>query len=76
MSAQLESLQAEGEADAAKRRKQEEELRQDVAEALEGFGAGELDAEGLLAELRYLGIDVECSAEQLTLLSRCGIGNL
>ena len=73
---QLESLQAESEADAAKRMKQEEELRQDVAEALEGFGAGDLDAEGLLAELRDLGIDVECSAEQLTLLAGCGSKHL
>ena len=73
VSAQLESLQAESEADAAKRMKQEEELRQDVADALEGFGAGKLDAEGLLAELCDLGIDAECSAEQLTLLARCGV---
>ena len=71
---QLESLQAESEADTTKRMKQEEEMRQDVAEALEGFGAGDLDAEGLLAELREMGIDVECSAEQLTLVARCGSG--
>ena len=76
VSAQLECLQKESEADAAKRMKQEEELRQDVAEALEGFGACELDAEGLLAELRDLGIDVECSAEQLTLLARCALHHI
>lgn len=73
VSVQLECLQAVSEANAIKRTKQEEELRQDVAEALEGFGACELDAEGLLAELRDLGIDVDCSAEQLTLLARCGL---
>ena len=76
VSAQLESLQAESEVEAARRMKQEEELRQDVAEALEGFGVGELDADGLLAELRDLGIEVECSAEQLTLLARCGFKHL
>lgn len=32
---------------------------------------GDLDAESLLAELRDMGIDVDCSAEQLTLLARC-----
>ena len=47
------------------------ELRRDVAEALESFGVGDLDAESLLAELRDMGIDVDCTAEQLTLLARC-----
>ena len=68
---QLESLQAESKREAAKRAEQEEELRRDVAEALESFGTGQLDAEGLLTELRDMGIEVECSAEQLTLLARC-----
>lgn len=71
MSAQLERLQAENEQEAAKRAEQEEELRKDVAEALESFGMGELNAEGLLSELHDLGIEVDCSAEQLTLLTRC-----
>lgn len=70
MSAQLERLQAETEQEAAKRAEQEEELRRDIAEALESFGMGELNAEGLLSELSDLGIEVDCSAEQLTLLTR------
>ena len=70
MSAQLERLQAETEQEAAKRAEQEEELRRDIAEALESFGMGELNAEGLLSELRDLGIEVDCSAEQLNLLTR------
>ena len=71
VSAQLERLQAETEQEAAKRAEQEEELRRDVAEALESFGMGELNAEGLLSELHDLGIEVDCSAEQLTLMTRC-----
>ena len=55
----------EREQDAAQHAEQEEELRREVAEALESFGTGELDAESLLAELRDLGIKVDCTAEQL-----------
>ena len=62
---QLEALKAESAQDAAKRAEQEEELRREVAEALESFGTGELDAESLLAELHDLGIKVDCTAEQL-----------
>ncbi|CAK0771388.1 hypothetical protein CVIRNUC_003856 [Coccomyxa viridis] len=61
----LEALKVESEQDAAKRAEQEEELRREVAEALESFGTGELDAESLLAELHDLGIKVNCTAEQL-----------
>ena len=71
LSMQLECLRAESEGEAAKRAEQEEDLRRDIAELLEGFGTGELDAGVLLAELHDLGIDVECTAEQLTLLARC-----
>ena len=62
---QLEALKLENEQDAAKRAEQEEELRREVAEVLECFGTGELDAESLLAELQGLGIKVDCTAEQL-----------
>ncbi len=41
-----------------------------MADVLESFGMGELDAKGLLAELSDMGIDVDCSADQLTLLAK------
>lgn len=43
------------------------QLREDIAEALEAFSAGDLDADALLDELQSLGVHVECSAEALTL---------
>lgn len=42
----------------------------DIAETLERFTAGEIDADGFLDDLRDMGIDVECTVDQLTLTSR------
>ena len=42
----------------------------EIAETLERFTTGEIDAEGFLDDLRDMGIEVECTADQLTLTSR------
>lgn len=45
-------------------------LRRDIAESLERFTSGELDANSFLDDLRDMGIEVDCTADQLTLTSR------
>lgn len=42
----------------------------EIAETLERFTTGEIDADGFLDDLRDMGIEVECTADQLTLTSR------
>lgn len=45
------------------------QLRRDVAEALEAFSAGDLDADAFLEELGVLGVRVDCTPDALTLTS-------
>lgn len=42
----------------------------EIAESLERFTSGELDANSFLDDLRDMGIEVDCTADQLTLTSR------
>ncbi|EIE27164.1 hypothetical protein COCSUDRAFT_64098 [Coccomyxa subellipsoidea C-169] len=67
---QLENLKIESKKEAEKAAEAEAELRRDIAETLERFTAGEIDADGFLDDLRDMGIDVECTVDQLTLTSR------
>ncbi|BDA50907.1 hypothetical protein COCOBI_17-1260 [Coccomyxa sp. Obi] len=67
---QLERLKIESKKEADMAAEAEAELRREIAESLERFTSGELDADGFLDDLRDMGIEVDCTADQLTLTSR------
>lgn len=68
--AQLEQLKITAAEETAAAVESEAQLRQDIADALERFSAGALDADGFLDDLRDMGVQVDCTAEQLTLTCR------
>ena len=69
---QVEKLQAEAENGQKQAAEAAAQLRRDVADALEAFTSGDLDANGFLEELSTLGVHVDCTADALTLTSASG----
>ena len=69
---QLERLRVESAEGAEQAAASAAQLRKDIAETLEAFSTGELDADAFLDELQCLGVHVECSADALTLTAAPG----
>ena len=66
---QVEEVRAEAEKGRDVAAEAAAQLRRDVAEALEAFSVGDLDADAFLEELGALGVHVDCTADALTLTS-------